>query len=250
VAALAWPLAALASTPDAAPFRLPRQTDSFFIEDALVYKRLLHFERNGVYHEIDQDRWTSAETDRGTWEQDSHGAVLLHPTTRALRFRALFAGPLTVVLDRPEALPALPLLRDAIHAFLARSEDAVFARSGVDEMRVRPPGSGESIGLLSIDPHVETFARAELESLQSQLNDLLWSMATNTSILEPVRLGNCDLLVLRGAVYQPPELARLRRERHLPAGQPPPFCFARVNAPAFVRAAGTYRPFHPAGSPD
>lgn len=213
----------------AAPFRLPRGTDTYFIEDAGAYRRLLHFAPGAAYSEIDQDRTTNAETDRGAWEQDARGLILLHPVFHALRPRALVAGPLALVLDRPGALEAAPLLADSIRAFLGRNEAGVFAADDARELDVRPPGFDAPLSLVRTS---SAFARADLESLLRQIDDLLWSLRMNTTILQPALVGGQRVLILAGPVYQPPQ-----------------YGFAQVDARTFARTAGAYVPLRSLGHP-
>jgi hypothetical protein len=221
-ALLAAACAAPARGPASRIFHLSRREAAFFVQDNLVGSRLLDLEPGGAYRQIDVDTSSSTESDRGTWTQDAQGAILLHPACGALRFRALTSGPLTVVLDRPGALAALPPLRAAIRRFLALSEDDVFAKRGVAEiLATLPPGAPPR--LLAIDPAAETFSRADLISLARQTDDLLWSERTNTYILSPVPDTSPQLLVLQDALFQARDLPRVRQEYRIPPGDAPPF---------------------------
>jgi hypothetical protein len=239
---------AAAATPGT--FRVSQRDGAFFIQDNLVNSRLLDLEPGGAYRQIDVQRNSAAETDRGTWEQDAHGAILLHPTRDALRFRALTSGPLSVVLDRPGVLPALPALARAVRAFLAHSEDDVFASADLGQIQTSAASSGAPALALSIDPKAETFSRADLGALVHELDDLLWSERTNTYILSPVPNTSPLLLVLQDARYQAPGLAAVRREYHVAAKQAPPFYFARVDAQTFAQRAGRWKVLAWPGAPD
>jgi hypothetical protein len=220
---LAW----LAALPLA--FHLPRGTDSYFIEDAGAYRRLLHFSPGAAYSEIDQDRTTNAQTDRGAWEQDARGLILLHPVFHALRPRALVAGPLALVLDRPGALEALPILAEGIRAFLSGAQAGIFAADDARELDVRPPGFDAPLSFVQSS---SAFARADLESLLRQIDDLLWSLRMNTTILQPARVGDRRVLFLAGPLYQPPQHG-----------------FAQVDERTFARTAGAYAPLRSLGHP-
>ena len=231
-------------------FHLPAQKAAFFIQDNLVNSRLLDLEPGGTYRQIDVDGSVAAESDRGTWEQDAQGAILLHPTLSALRFRALSAGPLTIVLDRPGVLPTLPLLAGGMRRFLAQSGDDVFARSGIAEIGTALQTADVPPLALSIGQEAETFSRADLLSLAHQIDDLLWSERTNTYILSPVPNAFPELLVLQDALFQARDLPRVLHEYRVKPGQSPPFYFARVDARTFARRAGRWKVLRLPGGPN
>jgi hypothetical protein len=236
---LACPLHA--RPPAAAQFHISPRTGAFFVQDNLVNSRLLDLEPGGAYRQIDVDRTSSTETDLGTWEQDAKGAILLHPTCDGLRFRALFSGPLNIVLDRPGTMEALPSLAAAIRRFLAQSDDEVFSRTGISEIQAALPTQDASGPAISIAPDAETFSRADLISLGRQLDDLLWSERTNTYILTPVTKEPPVLLALEDARFQAQDLPRVRQEYRVKPGESPPFYFARVDARTFARRAGRWK---------
>ena len=93
--------------------RLTKKQDVFFIENDFVYRRFLQLARDGTYRQINRDR-AAVEVDRGTWEQTADGTVLLHFTRGGLRFHALSSGPLSITLDDPQKLAALPVAAGAI----------------------------------------------------------------------------------------------------------------------------------------
>jgi hypothetical protein len=245
---LACPAPAPART--ASPFRISPHEGAFFVQDNLVNRRLLDLEPGGAYRQIDVDRTSAVETDRGTWEQDAQGAILLHPTRDALRFRALTSGPLSVVLDRPGVLAALPALADTIRSFLAQSEDDVFAAADLAQIVAAAKSSGVPALALSVDPKAETLSRLDLVSLTQQIDDLRWSERTNTYILSPVLATSPPLLVLQDARFQARDLAEVRRAYHVARGQAPPFYFARVNAKTFAQRAGDWQALGWPGVPD
>ena len=232
-----------------AAFHLSPRESAFFVQDNLVNRRLLDFDADGTYRQIDVDNSSSAETDRGTRELDARGAVLLHPTHDGLRFRALVSGPLTIVLDRPGVLSILPVLAGGMRRFLNQSGDDVFARTGIAEIQADPALSDVPARALAIDPNAETFSRADLISLARQIDDLLWSERTNTYILSPVPNASPELLVLRDAVFQADDLPRVRQEYRVQPGEPPPFYFARVSARTFARKAGRWKVLQLPGGP-
>jgi hypothetical protein len=229
--------------------RLARHEGSFLVQDNLVNSRLLDLEPGGAYRQIDVDHASAAETDRGTWEQDAKGAILLHPTRDALRFRALTSGPLGIVLDRPGVLAALPELTQAIRSFLTQSEDDVFATADLAQIQTAAASAGVPALALSIDPKVETFSRPDLISLTRQIDDLRWSERTNTYILSPVPATSPPLLVLQDARFQAQDLPAVRRAYHVARGQAPPFYFARVDARTFARRAGRWKALAWPGAP-
>ena len=210
------------------------------MQDNLVYSRLLDLATDGTYRQIDVDRTSSVETDRGHWETDASGEFLLHPAADGLRFRALTAGPLTVVLDRPGTMAALPSLAAEIRRFLGETGDAVFARSGIAQIQTALPADAPA-DVLSIDPSAETFTRSDLFSLAHRIDDLLWSERTNTYILSPVTHTSPQLLILGDALFQARDLPRVRQEYHVRNGEAPPFYFARTGLKAFARRAGRWK---------
>ncbi len=210
---------------------------AFYLQDNLVDSRLLELRADGSYRQIDVDRTSSVEADRGQWERDSRGAVLLHPTFAGLRFRALRSGPLNVGLDGPGALACLPETVASMRRFLAANDDAVFVRGGIAEMTSGAPAPG----VLSIDANTETFGREELLSLARQIDDLLWSVHTDTYILSPVPDTFPELLVLQDAQFQAGDVARVRAAYRVGPGQAPPFYFAQVDARTFARRAGRWK---------
>ena len=127
-----------------------------------MYRRFLALMHDGAYRQINQDRAHCAEADAGKWEQSADGTLRLHSAHRALRFRALLAGPLSVVLDSQEKLDRLPSLAAAIRRFLDGTGDAVFAEPTMAEF--------DGQGLVVLAPTAETFPRADLESLVRQID--------------------------------------------------------------------------------
>lgn len=221
-------------------FRLPVRRDAFFVENDLVYRRFLALMQDGAYRQINQDRTSCAEVDQGTWDQTPDGAVRLHSTRHALRFRALLAGPLSVVLDSQEKLDALPRMAAAIRRFLDETHDRVFAASTVDELGA------------VISPGVETFSREETQSLLQQVEDTAESERSGVYTFAAVKAapGNAALLILRDAVFQATDLPRVRHDYPVKGDGPPPFYFAQVDARTFAREAGAWQAFHFPGEPD
>ena len=214
--------------------RLPKGRDSFFVENDLVYSRSLWLSSDGTYRQIDQDRSTSVEVDRGTWEQLADASVLLHSTYRGLRFRALLGGPLTLVLDSPEKIAALPAVSAAIHRLLANSEDIVFEAETAGELSVTP-------AVVSVDRHAETLRRDDLLSLAAQIDDTIRVEQTRTYLLTPMLLTNGPLLlILRGAVFSPEQIPAVCQDYHVPRGEAPPFYFAQTDAKTFANRVGRY----------
>ncbi len=215
--------------------RLPKGQDCFFVEDNFAYSRYLSLSHDGTYRQINQDADATVEADRGTWEQDARSVVLLHSTHRGLRFRALLSGPLTVVLDSPGKIDALPGVAEAIHRLLAGSEDAVFAAADAGELGGLP-------AVVSVDRGAEIFSRAEVSGLCAQIEQTVQTERTRTYQLTPVRVGGRPLvLVLQGAVFGPERVTEICREYRVPPGAAPPFYFARVDAREFARRAGVWR---------
>ena len=240
--ALLWPIDnSLVAAPDR--LRLSKGRDSFFVENNLVYSRCLVLLHDGTYRQIDQDHTNSEEVDRGTWEQADDDTVLLHSTLRGLRFRALLVGPLTVVLDSPGKISALPEISAAILRLLATSEDAVFAASTAAELN-SPPAT------MSVDRQVETFRREDLLALVAQIDDTVRTEQTRTYTLKPVAIANRPLLlVLRGAVFGPEQIAAVCRDYQVPRGEAPPFYFAQTDERTFANRVGHYRECQFPGGP-
>ena len=220
-------------------FRLPAHHDAFFVEDDLVYRRFLALMHDGAYRLIHQDRTACTEVDQGTWDQTSDGAVRLHSARHALRFRALLAGPLSVVLDSQEKIDALPRMAVAIRKFLDETRDQVFAAGNVRDLGA------------VVSPGAETFSREEAQSLLRQVEDTSESERTGVYTLAAVETpGGPTLLILRDAVFQAGDLARVRHDYPAKGNAAPPFYFARVDARTFAREAGTWQAFHFLGEPD
>ena len=221
-----------------AAFHFPKDRDAYFIEDNLAYRRFLELRRDGAYLQINQDRTSCREVDEGTWEQAANGMVRLHSVHHALRFRALLAGPLTVVLDSQAKLDAMPSLAAAVRRFLASRGYMVFTPHTVDECNL-------SLAVVAIDPGAETYRRDELTALLQQLDDATATERTGVYILAPSKRPDMPaLLILQDAVFQASEVARVCRDYRVKPGKVPPFYFAQVDAPTFVRNVGTWTAFH------
>ena len=218
---------------------LPKNRDSYFVENNLVYSRYLHLLRDGSYQQINQDGQGSAETDRGRWEQTREGVVLLHSTRRGLRFRALLSGPMCLVLDGPEIMAALPRVAAAIRQLLATSEDAVFAAQAARDLSV-PPAT------VAVRRQAEVVQRVELAALATQIEDTLQTEQTHTYRLNPLHpAGGPLLLVLQDAVFGPARLAQVGERYRVPRGGAPPFYFARTNERSFANRVGRWRELPP-----
>lgn len=215
--------------------RLAKNQDHFFVENDFVYGRFLKLARDGSYQQINRDHTVAAEVDRGTWEQDAGGTLLLHFTRDGLRFRALLSGPLSIPLDPAQRVDDLAAAATAIRLWLTQSSDVAFATGSLREISVAPV-------ILSVDPKAESFRRAELETLARQIDDFVWSEQHRTyrlSVYKPEKLPL--LLVTRDATFQIADFPRVQTEYRVLPGQRPPFYFARVNAETFAREAGNWQ---------
>ncbi len=216
--------------------KLAQKQDAFFVENDFVYRRFLQLSRDGSYRQIERERTTAAEVDRGTWTQDTDGTVLLHFTRGGLRWHALLSGPLSIMLDDPRKFGALPTAAIAIHRWLAQSGSDIFPADNVHELPTSPVS-------LALDPKAESFRRAELETLVRQIDDFAWSEQHQAFRLVPLKtVGLPILLIQRGAIFEAGDLARVQREYCVRRGQAPPFYFAQVDAETFAREAGPWRP--------
>ena len=225
-------------------FRLPAHRDAFFVENDLVYRRFLALMHDGAYRQINQDRTACAEVDQGTWDQTPDGVVRLHSTRHALRFRALTAGPLTVVLDSQEKLNALPRLAASIRRFLDSTQDGVFRTVAADELGADPAS-------VAVGQGAETFSRDDVQSLLRQAEDTAASERTGVYPFMAVKPpGSTALLVLQDAVFQAADQARVRRDYPVKGNDAPPFFFAQVDARTFAREVGSWQAFHFLGEPD
>lgn len=234
-----WATFLLAGKVSAAPsvhiLQLPKDRDNFFVEEDLAYRRALRLARDGTYQQFNQDATATLEADRGTWEQNPQAIVLLHSTTRGLRFRAVRSGPLTVTLGGTETLDALPGLAAAIRRLLADSEAAVFRPETAAELGA-PPAA------VTVDSAAESFRREDLTSLLAQLDRALETERTHTYRLTPLRLpGRPLLLVLQDAFFGPDRAEEVTREYHVQRGAAPPFYFAQTDAAVFARRFEIYR---------
>lgn len=220
-----------------AEVRLPKDRDLYFIEDNLVYRRCLELMHDGDYRQIDKDRTSCREVDGGKWEQGRDGAVKLHSIHHALRFRALLAGPLSVVLDSQTKLDALPVLAASIRKFLASTQDTVFAPRTVEEYAGLP-------AVVAVDPRAETYRRDDLTALLRQIDDVTLAERDGTYTFTALKTpGTPLLLILQDAVFPADRLARVQREYRVKRGAAPPFYFAQVDARTFVRDVGAWTVF-------
>ena len=215
--------------------RLTKNQDQFFVENDFVYSRLLKLARDGTYQQINRDRSVAAEVDRGTWEQDSDGTLLLHYTRDGLRFRALLSGPLAITLDPAQKVDDLATAASAIRRWLAQSSDTAFATGSLREISTAPVA-------ITFDPKAESFRREELESLARQIDNFVWSELHQTYRLSPYKPGKLPLLLIPcDATYQIADLPRVQTEYRVLPGQRPPFYFVQVNAETFAREAGNWQ---------
>ena len=225
-----WLLVPLAAT------HLPVGRDAYFVENNFVYRRFLALMHDGMYRQIDQERTHCAETDTGRWEQAADGTLRLHSTHHALRFRALLAGPLSVVLDSQEKLDGLPSLATAIRRFLDATGDAIFAAPTVADF--------DGQHLVALDPTAETFPRADLQSLARQIDHAAAAERTDTFVFTPLKpAGSPLLLILQDAVFETGDLARVRSAYHVALNAAPPFYFTQVDAREFAREVGRWQEF-------
>ena len=237
-----WPIFLLACAAAVPPgrtapvsLRLPKNQDAFFVENDFVYRRLLRLGRDGFYRQINRERNTAAEVDRGTWTQDPDGTVLLHDTHGGLRFRALFGGRLSLDLADPARFGGLPTAADAIRRFLAGTNDVVFAADALAESPLNTVG-------ITLEPAVESFGRDDLESIARQIDDFAWCEQRQTfrlTLSKPA--GSPTLLIQRNAVFQAADLPRVQRDYHVGRGESPPFYFVQTDARTFAREAGTWQ---------
>ena len=232
---LSWPVLTAISAGTPAVPRLPKKQDLFFIENDFAYQRFLLLARDGTYRQINRERTVAAEVDRGTWEQDATGTVLLHFTHGGLRFHTLLSGPLAITLDNPQNFAALPTAANAIRRWLALSSNTVFAADNAPELGIAP-------FFLTVDPKAESFRRADLESLARQMDDFVWSEQHRTFRLTPFKTPDGPVLLVQpGAVFQPADLERVQGEYKVAHGQPPPFYFAQVSPGTFAHEAGSWQ---------
>lgn len=234
-----------------APLRLSRASDTFFVEDDQVYARALWFQKDGTYRQINRDRTSSEEVDRGTWTQSGTGEVALHPTNGRLCYRALSAGPLLVILASQEQIDTLPMLRAKIAGFLQAYQDQIFSRSAATELVATVVGGAQSGGAggacVVLPDRDETINRSDLENLLPLID--LWSESRSSStfvfdLVAPPG-GSPQLLIQRGAVFSRVELTPART--HAGLHEAPSFYFAQVSRQVFLRQVGTWKPFENLG---
>ena len=223
--------------------RLPKDRDSFFVENNLVYSRYLSLSHDGTYRQINQDRTGTAEVDRGRWEQGGDAVVLLHSEQRGLRFRAVRSGPLTVVLDSAGKIEALPQVAAAIRRLLETSQDDIFEADTAHDLSVAPAE-------VFVDRQAETFGRSDLVSLAAQSDDVYRTEQTRTYRLTPIHTdGGPPLLVLQWATFGPEQVEPVGREYHVASGEAPPFYFAQTDARTFANRVGHYQILQLPGGP-
>ena len=234
-AGCAWPFwSGLTAQAATHPLLLSKSHDSFFAENDLAYSRYLRLSHDGSYQQINQDSTGSTEVDRGTWEQGADTSVLLHSEQRGLRFRALRSGPLTVVLDSPEKIAALPEVAAAIRRLLANSQDDVFEADAAHDLDASP-------ATVSVDRQAETFSRNDLISLAAQSDEVYQTEQSHTYRLTQLRpTGRPLLLVLQGATFGPAQVEAVCRDYRAPRGEAPPFYFAQTDARTFASWVGRY----------
>ena len=234
--ALAVSLAAWWFLVPLAVVHIPGGHDAYFEENNLVYRRFLELMHDGVYRQINQDRTHCAEADVGRWEQAADGTLRLHSTHRALRFRALLAGPLSVVLDGQEKLDHLPSLATAIRHFLDATGDEIFEVHAVAEFGTQQ--------LVAVSPAAETFPRADLQSLVQQIDHAADAERTGTYTFTVLKTaGSPLLLILQDAVFQPGDIASVRSAYHVAPNAAPPFYFAQVDTRVYAREVGRWQAF-------
>ena len=232
----------------AEPERLSKSTDSYFMEDDQVYARFLWFKADGTYRQINRDRTTAEEVDRGRWEQDANGEVSLHPTNGMLAFRAVSAGCLLVFLDTQSQIDSLPALHDRITALLQSYQDLVFARTALAEVNVSDRSGNESsmddAATISLSEQCDIFSRNDLLKLLRDIEVWLKAKSNNTFIFDFVpSLLAPPLLVQRGAVFSKELLPNVRATHHLKPSEASPFYFSRITRQTFLVRAGSWKPF-------
>ena len=243
--------ALLACGPHAAPaagsgFLFPKGREAFLVEDDLAYARCLDLLRDGTYRQINRDEHGSEEVDRGTWDQSAAGVLRLRATRHALRFHALVSGPVSVALDSRAKRDAVPALHEAVGAFLAASEDAVFSARDVAGI-----GGGNVPSRLDITGQAGTCSRQNLEALARQMGVFIRAEAGGVYVLNPSK--NADgppVFALEGDTFQAGDLPQVRRVYRVPGGARPPFYFVPVEARVFAREVGSWRQPRLAGSPE
>ncbi len=204
VVAAAWPQVSSANPREG--WRLPKNRDSYLMEDDLVYARFLALARDGTYRQINRDARGSVEVDRGQWAQDASGVLRLHSSCHALRPRALRSGSLSVTVTDPEQLNALPRLVASVRRLLAEYTDGVFDAGTLAEVNV--PGAPT----VRMDGGNATFDRADAVTLAVRASETWENERTDAYYLVPVKSSDA-LFALPTSVFQAADLPQVRRTR-------------------------------------
>ncbi len=233
-----------------APVRLSRTADTYFMEDDQVYARFLWFRADGSYRQINRDRASSEEVDRGTWAQAASGEVSLQPTNGMLAYRALSAGPLLITLTTQRQIDGLGALRQRMAVFLEANQDVIFAGTALTDLDgssdAGVKSDSDDKAHIMIPGHTDTFNRNDLEDLLRQVDVWVLSKRTKRVLFDLVApVGWPPLLLQRGAVFSGTRLPEASAEAAHSKG--PPFYFAQVSRRFFVREAGTWKPFENLG---
>ena len=213
--------------------RLSKSTTRFSSRTTSFTAGFLQLARDGTYRQINRERTTGAEVDRGTWEQSAEGTLLLHLYPGRIALPRPAERPACHHGRRPSKIDAMLASANAIRRWLAPSGDVVFAAENVDKIAVFPLCSR-----LLRKP--SPFAAATSKAWRGRSTIFVRTEQTHTFRLTPVDAGGRRLLVQEDAVFQAADLPRVLTEYPVRTGRPP-FYFAQVDAGTFAREAGSWQ---------
>lgn len=173
--------------------RLPRDRDTFFKHDGLTFSDFLQLRSDGSYRQIAREHLYTKEMDRGSWEQNDAGELILNSD---LHFHNINSGQLFISMWHRDELKALPELKERIQTFLKSNHSLDFLAKDVERIKEAS---------LSFDPKTKIgritvlgskrVKRADLEGLLMGIDTFLSSDEKNLFAFVPLEYNRSIIFV-------------------------------------------------------
>jgi hypothetical protein len=140
--------------------RLPQDRDIHLKHNGLTFSNYLELRSDGSYRQITREHLYIEERDRGSWEQNDAGELLL---SSERHFRNINSGKLFISMWHRDTLKTLPGLKQRIQTFLKRNHSQEYLAKDVERIREKS---------LSFDPKTKIGDIMVLGSKQVKRSDL------------------------------------------------------------------------------
>ena len=182
--------------------RVSRDNNNYFKYDGGTFTHYLELRPDGSYRRVVRGQSYVEERDRGKWQQNQAGKLLLRS---GQHFQNISSGALLVSMWHRDRVEALPDLRQKIQVFLKAHRAQEFPVEDVEGIKGIGMGGGLNVEVGDITVlGAKRVGRSDLEKLSSAIDTFLSSGEKNLFTLVPVEYKT-------GTIYVEDDRARLAK---------------------------------------